>query len=149
MLTHTIAFIARDNVLEVALGLIIGAAFSGVVTSLVSDIILPPLSLLSATSRNLESHFTVLRKGETPDAMYNTVEQAAADGKIPLFALLADHIRSRLHGVGSFSTKSMSNLKPPLGVVLTIKCIDFLTLGLALYCAVQRRFRFNSDTLIR
>jgi len=67
-------------VIEVALGLIIGAGFSNVVTSLVNDIILPPLSLLSSTSRNLESHFVVLRPGDTPDAVYNTVEQAAADG---------------------------------------------------------------------
>lgn len=74
------AFLGRDNVIEVALGLIIGAGFSNVVTSLVSDIILPPLSLLSSTSRNLESHFIVLRQGDTLDAIYNTVEQAAADG---------------------------------------------------------------------
>ncbi len=78
----TVAFLGRDNVIEVALGLIIGGAFSNVVTSLVSDIILPPLSLLSSNSRNLESHFFILRKGETPDAIYNTIEQAAADGKI-------------------------------------------------------------------
>jgi large conductance mechanosensitive channel len=76
--------LGRDNVIEVALGLIIGAAFSNVVTSLVADILLPPVSLLSATSRNLESHFIVLRQGETHDAIYNTVEQAAADGKTPL-----------------------------------------------------------------
>src|SRR5271167_1800739 len=75
------AFLGRDNVIEVALGLIIGAAFSNVVTSLVSDVILPPISLISPDSRNLQSHFWVLRPGETPDALYNTVEQAAADGK--------------------------------------------------------------------
>ena len=63
------------------MGLIIGAAFSNVVTSLVSDIILPPLSLLLSNSRNLQSHFFILRRGETPDAIYNTIEQAAADGK--------------------------------------------------------------------
>jgi large conductance mechanosensitive channel len=66
--------------MEVALGLIIGAAFSDVVTSLVSDIILPPISLVLPKSRNLESHFFVLRGGETVGAEYNTIEQAAADG---------------------------------------------------------------------
>jgi large conductance mechanosensitive channel len=78
-----VAFLGRDNVLEIALGLIIGAAFSNVVTSLVSDIMLPPLSLLSSNSKNLESRFIILRMGETPDATYNTIEQAAADGKLP------------------------------------------------------------------
>ena len=51
-----------------------------VVTSLVSDIILPPISLLSQSSKNLANYFFVLRQGETPDAVYNTIEQAAADG---------------------------------------------------------------------
>jgi len=73
--------------MEVALGLIIGAGFSNVVTSLVSDIILPPISLLLSNSRNLESHFFILRKGETPDAIYNTIEQAAADGKITNYSI--------------------------------------------------------------
>ena len=83
--TLSLAFLGRDNVIEVALGLIIGAGFSSVVTSLVSDVILPPLSLLSATSRNLESHFVVLRQGDTMDAIYNTIEQAAADGMMSRF----------------------------------------------------------------
>jgi large conductance mechanosensitive channel len=69
-------------VIEVALGIIIGAAFSNVVTSLVSDIILPPLSLLSPDSPNLESHFLVLRGGRTAGAVYNTLKQAADDGRI-------------------------------------------------------------------
>jgi hypothetical protein len=77
------AFLGRDNVIEVALGLIIGAAFSDVVTSLVSDILLPPLTMISPNSRNLESHFLVLRKGDNTLEDYNTIEQAAADGKIP------------------------------------------------------------------
>jgi len=82
---HSVAFLGRDNVIEVALGLIIGAGFSNVVTSLVADIILPPLSLLSTHSPNLESRFLVLRKGQTHKAVYNTIEQAAADGEsIPL-----------------------------------------------------------------
>lgn len=82
------AFLGRDNVIEIALGLIIGAAFSNVVTSLVSDIILPPLSLLLSNSRNLQSHFFILRGGETPDAIYNTIEQAAADGKTTDYYIL-------------------------------------------------------------
>jgi len=79
-------------VIEVALGLIIGAGFSNVVTSLVNDIILPPLSLLSSTSRNLESHFVVLRQGDTLDAIYNTIEQAAADGSQLLLRRLVDSV---------------------------------------------------------
>jgi len=39
-------FIMRGNVIDVAVGIIIGAAFGKVVSSLVSDIIMPPIGLL-------------------------------------------------------------------------------------------------------
>jgi large conductance mechanosensitive channel len=77
-----VAFLGRDNVIEVALGIIIGEAFAKVVTSLVTDVLLPPLSLVSERSRNLESHFIVLRHGQHAKEIYNTIEQAAADGTL-------------------------------------------------------------------
>jgi large conductance mechanosensitive channel len=40
------AFIMRGNVLDLAIGIIIGAAFSGIVQSLVKDIIMPPIGLV-------------------------------------------------------------------------------------------------------
>ncbi len=40
-------FIARGNVIDLAVGIIIGAAFTGVVNSLVNDIIMPPIGKLS------------------------------------------------------------------------------------------------------
>ncbi|MGI6735276.1 MAG: large conductance mechanosensitive channel protein MscL [Bacilli bacterium] len=39
-------FIARGNVLNLAVGIIIGGAFNAIITSLVNHIIMPPLSLL-------------------------------------------------------------------------------------------------------
>lgn len=39
-------FIARGNVIDLAVGIIIGAAFTGVVNSLVKDILMPPIGLL-------------------------------------------------------------------------------------------------------
>ncbi len=41
-------FIKRGNVLELAVGVIIGAAFGKIVTSLVSDIVMPPVGILLA-----------------------------------------------------------------------------------------------------
>ena len=38
-------FAMRGNVLDLAVGVIIGAAFDGVVTSLVNDIIMPPIGM--------------------------------------------------------------------------------------------------------
>jgi len=40
------AFISRGSVLNMAVGIIIGASFSAIVNSLVNDIIMPPISLL-------------------------------------------------------------------------------------------------------
>ncbi len=40
------AFIMRGNVVDLAIGVIIGAAFGKIVSSLVSDVIMPPIGLL-------------------------------------------------------------------------------------------------------
>ncbi|RDW84501.1 hypothetical protein BP6252_02091 [Coleophoma cylindrospora] len=82
-------FALQDNVLEVAVGLIIAAAFTTVVTSFVSEILLPPLSLLPFINRNLEEKFAVLRKGPhyvpgDPHNGYNTLKQALDDGAVVL-----------------------------------------------------------------
>ncbi|KAJ5945684.1 Large-conductance mechanosensitive channel [Penicillium verhagenii] len=79
-------FAARDNVLEVALGLIIANSFTKVVTSFVSDIILPVVSLLPFLNRNMDQKFAVLSQGPhyDPDQGYNTVKQARDDGALVL-----------------------------------------------------------------
>ncbi|KAJ5690037.1 Large-conductance mechanosensitive channel [Penicillium macrosclerotiorum] len=79
-------FAARDNVLEVALGLIIGNAFTKVVTSFVSDIVLPIVSLLPFLNRNMDQKFAVLSRGPNyvEGTGYNTVKQAREDGALVL-----------------------------------------------------------------
>ncbi|KAJ2915467.1 hypothetical protein MD484_g4953, partial [Candolleomyces efflorescens] len=81
-----VQFALRDSVIEVALGLIIATTFTKVVNSLVSDIILPPLSLLPFMAKNLEEKFVVLQKGphyySGPHPGYNTREQALTDGAV-------------------------------------------------------------------
>ncbi|KAL4973542.1 large-conductance mechanosensitive channel [Aspergillus desertorum] len=81
-----IDFAARDNVLEVALGLIIAQAFTGVVNSFVSDVVLPVISLLPFINRNMDEKFAVLSKGPNYEEMngYNTLEQARDDGALVL-----------------------------------------------------------------
>jgi large conductance mechanosensitive channel len=46
MLKEFKAFAMRGNVLDMAVGIIIGAAFGRIITSLVNDIIMPPLGLI-------------------------------------------------------------------------------------------------------
>ena len=42
-------FIARGNVMDMAVGVIIGGAFTAIVTSLVNDIIMPLVSVISSS----------------------------------------------------------------------------------------------------
>ena len=49
-------FALRGNMLDMAVGIIIGAAFGRMVSSLVSDIIMPPIGLLTGRS-DFSSHF--------------------------------------------------------------------------------------------
>jgi large conductance mechanosensitive channel len=46
MLNEFKQFISRGNVIDLAVGIIIGAAFTGIVNSLVKDIIMPPIGKL-------------------------------------------------------------------------------------------------------
>ena len=47
MLKEFKEFIARGNVMDLAVGIIIGGAFQKIVTSLVNDIIMPAISILT------------------------------------------------------------------------------------------------------
>ena len=64
----------------------IAAAFTSVVTSFVSEILLPPLSLIPGINRNMEGKFAILRRGpnynNTDGLGYNTLQQAADDGAV-------------------------------------------------------------------
>ncbi len=67
-------FALRGNMLDMAVGIIVGAAFGRVVSSLVSDIIMPPIGLLTGRS-DFSSHFVNL-SGKA----YATLAEAKAAG---------------------------------------------------------------------
>ena len=46
LVTEFKAFIARGNVIDLAVGVIIGASFGKIVTSLVEQVVMPPIGLL-------------------------------------------------------------------------------------------------------
>lgn len=60
MLNEFKKFIAQGSVLDLAVGIIIGAAFTGIVTSLVNDIIMPLISLVTG-GVDFTSNFIILR----------------------------------------------------------------------------------------
>ncbi len=60
----------------------LAAAFTSVVNSFVSDILLPPISLIPFIDRNLDEKFAVLRGGAHHKQGYNTLKQASEDGAV-------------------------------------------------------------------
>lgn len=63
MLSEFKKFALRGNVLDLAIGIIIGAAFTGVVNSLVNDILMPPIGQLLG-GVDFSNLFIVLSGGE-------------------------------------------------------------------------------------
>jgi large conductance mechanosensitive channel len=82
MLKEFREFIMRGNVIDLAVGVIIGAAFGGVVTSLVNDVIMPPIGL-ALGQVDFKDLFILLKEGTTPGP-YASVAAAKAAGAVTL-----------------------------------------------------------------
>lgn len=80
MLKEFKKFAMRGNVLDMAIGIIIGGAFSPIVKSLVDDIIMPPIGLLLGNV-DFTDLFVVLTQGSEPGP-YATLEAARAVGAV-------------------------------------------------------------------
>jgi large conductance mechanosensitive channel len=76
-------FIMRGNVLDLAVGIIIGVAFGSVVSSLVNDIIMPPIGVILG-GVNFSDIYTVLKEGATPGPYASL--QAARDAGAAVIA---------------------------------------------------------------
>ncbi len=75
-------FVARGNVMDMAVGIIVGAAFSAIVNSLVADVIMPPIGLL-LSDVDFGNLFVVLQQGATAGP-YATLADAQAAGAVTL-----------------------------------------------------------------
>ena len=75
-------FAVRGNVVDMAVGIIIGAAFTGVVNSLVNDLLMPPLGVLIG-GVDFANIFLVVRDGAVPGP-YTSLEAAKAAGAATL-----------------------------------------------------------------
>ena len=75
-------FALKGNVLDLAVGIVIGAAFTSIVNSLVADIIMPPIGLLLGKV-DFSNLFVVLSAGKTPGP-YETLAAAKAAGAVSL-----------------------------------------------------------------
>lgn len=76
-------FVMRGNVIDLAVAVIIGAAFTKIVNSLVEDIIMPPIGLLLGNV-DVNNLFSVLKEGTKAAAPYATLADAKAAGAVTL-----------------------------------------------------------------
>ena len=105
-------FAVKGNAIDLAVGVIIGAAFSGIINSLVKDIILPPLSLLTG-GLDFSNKFIILRAAKDGSMNFHTSADAAKAGAITL-------------NYGNFITLAINFLIVAGAVFLLVRAINKL-----------------------
>ena len=104
------AFSARGNVLDLAIAVIIGAAFGKIVTSLTDDIIMPVIGRLMG-GLDFSSYFLVL--GEVPEKLKGSTDYAALKAAgVPLL------------GYGSFVTVAVNFLIIAFIIFLLVRAVN-------------------------
>lgn len=82
MLKEFKAFIMRGNVVDMAVGIVIGSAFGLIIKVLVSDVIMPPIGLLMG-GVDFSNLFVVLKEGATAGP-YTALADAKAAGAVTI-----------------------------------------------------------------
>ena len=103
-------FIARGNVLDLAVAVIIGAAFSKIITSLTDDILMPLIGKVFG-GLDFSSHFLVL--GEVPAALAGSTDyEALKKAGVPLL------------GYGAFVTVAVNFVIVAFMIFLLIRSVN-------------------------
>jgi len=105
-------FITRGNAIDLAIGIIIGSAFSAVVNSIVNNLLMPPFGLILGNV-DFQDLFIVLRQGEQVLPPSATLEMAKEVGAVTF-------------NYGQFITDLISFLLLGLGVFLIVRGINKL-----------------------
>lgn len=105
-------FAMRGNVVDMAVGIIIGAAFGTIIKSLVSDVIMPPIGL-ALGDVDFSNLFSVLKEG-TPAGPYAALLEAQEAGAVTInYGLFVNTIISFL--IVAFAVflliRSINNMK--------------------------------------
>jgi large conductance mechanosensitive channel len=111
MLKEFKEFALRGNVVDMAVGIIVGAAFGSIATSLVNDVIMPPIGLLLGRIDFSDMH--VLLKQGDPVGPYASLQSAQEAGAVTI-------------NYGAFITTVLSFLIVAFVVFLLVKGINNL-----------------------
>ncbi|MBN8815659.1 MAG: large conductance mechanosensitive channel protein MscL [Sphingomonas sp.] len=106
------AFIMRGNVMDLAIAVIIGAAFGKIVTSLTDDIIMPVIGKIFG-GLDFSSHFLVLNPEKVPAALAGSTDYAALKkAGVPLL------------GYGEFITQAVNFVIIAFIIFLMIRAVN-------------------------
>jgi large conductance mechanosensitive channel len=76
-------FVMRGNVVDMAVGIVIGAAFGGIVKSFVDDVLMPPIGLLLGNV-DFSNLFITLKEGAKAAGPYASLAAAKTAGAVTL-----------------------------------------------------------------
>lgn len=110
MLKEFREFAMRGSVVDLAVGLVIGAAFGAIVTSLVNDVIMPPVGLLLG-GVDFANLFVLLKAGAKAPGPYESVAAAKAAGAVTL-------------NIGMFINSVISFLVVAFSVFIVVKSMN-------------------------
>lgn len=130
MLKEFKEFAMRGNVLDMAVGIVIGAAFGKIVTSLVSDVIMPPIGLITG-GIDFSAMKWVLKPGDDSDPKHKIAEVAINYGSfintIITFIIIAFAIFLLVKMVNRLQQKKEdAPAAPPADVILLSEIRDLL-----------------------
>ncbi len=83
MLKEFREFAIKGNVIDMAIGIVIGAAFGTIVKSLVTDIIMPPIGVLLG-SVDFSSLYILLKEGTKSAGPYSSLTDAQSAGAVTI-----------------------------------------------------------------
>lgn len=107
-------FIARGNVVDLAVGVIIGGAFGKIVTALVEDVVMPPIGLL--TSGVDFSHMNLVLKADNPATKVDemvAIQYGAFLNTVIQFMIVAWVVFLLVKGVNTLRRAQAAEAPPP------------------------------------
>jgi large conductance mechanosensitive channel len=118
MLNEFKSFAVKGNMIDLAVGIIIGAAFGKIIASLVNDVIMPPIGLLLGGMNFTDIHITM--KDAVTDPATGKILKEAVNLKLGSFiqalvdfAIIAFSIFMIVKGVSRMNRKQAESPAPP------------------------------------
>jgi len=113
-------FAVRGNAIDLAVGIIIGAGFGKIVTSLVEDVVMPPIGLLTGNVDFTDKDFVLRVASETSEAV--VINYGTFISTIVEFAIIAFSVFLVVRYINSLKREDQSKTKSKSKVRICSYC---------------------------